>query len=68
VVIVAASIGLLVVSTRFSGDNAQGVFAMGVIAFCVGAGFIASALISFALSRRLGLLRTPPPSVDETGA
>lgn len=55
VVIAAAAIGLLIVSTRFDGETGQGLFAMGVITFFIGAGFIASAGVSLFLSRRLGL-------------
>ena len=59
VVVVAAAIGLLIVSNRFDAETSQGLFAMGVIALCVGGGFIASAVISLVLSRRLGLWRGP---------
>lgn len=55
VVVAAAAIGMLVVSARFDAETAQGFFAMGVIAFCIGAGFIGSAVVSLVLSRRLGL-------------
>lgn len=48
-------IGLLLLSTRFATESAHGLFALGVIAFCIGAGFIASAAVSLFLSRRLGI-------------
>jgi ABC-type multidrug transport system fused ATPase/permease subunit len=54
VVIAAGAIGMMVVSGRFDQETNQGLFAMGVIGFCVGVGFIASALISLVLTRRLG--------------
>ena len=60
VVIAIGAIGMLLVSLRFERENAQGLFAMGAIAFSVGAGFVASALISLTMSRRLGLWQTPP--------
>lgn len=71
VVIAIGAIGMLLVSLRFESENAQGLFAMGAIAFSVGAGFVASALISLTMSRRLGLWQTPPDasmsSPDEPG-
>jgi hypothetical protein len=59
VVVAAAAIGLLIVSSQFDGETGQGLFAMGVIAFSIGVGFIASAGVSLFLSRRLGIW---PPS------
>ena len=66
VVVMAAALGLLLVSLRFSGETSQGFFAIGAIVFCIGGGFIASALVSMALSRRLGLSQSSPesPSLD----
>ena len=62
VVVVAAGLGLMLASGRFDAESAQGFFAMGVIALCVGFGFIASAGVSLFLSRRLGLWPgTPSP-------
>lgn len=55
VVIAAAAIGMLLVSFRFAGDDADGFFALGAIALCIGGGFITSALVSVLVSRRLGL-------------
>lgn len=56
VVIAIAALGMLLVSLRFEGESENGLFAMGVIAFSIGVGFIASAMVSVAMSRRLGLL------------
>jgi len=53
IVVAAAAIGLLIVSRRFADDTGQGLFAMGVIAFSIGAGFILSAAASLVLSRRM---------------
>lgn len=50
-----AGLGVLLLSAVFEKDAAQALFALGAIAFCVGAGFIASAFVSLYLSRRLGL-------------
>jgi hypothetical protein len=59
VVVAVASLGMLLVSFRLDGETAQGLFVLGAIGFCVGAGFIASAAVSLALSRRLGLWEPP---------
>lgn len=61
--------GMLLLSLRFAGETGEGVFAMGAIAFCVGAGFIASALVSLAFSRRLGLWngKDAPEQLDDPG-
>jgi len=66
VIVAAASIGMLLVSTRFDKDNGQGLFALGMIALSIGVGFIGSAAVSLFLSRRLGLWQ-PPPSADDAG-
>jgi hypothetical protein len=70
VVVVIVGIGMLVLSTVFEKDAAQGLFALGAIALCVGVGFIASAAVSLKLSRRLGLWEdrgVPPEALDGTG-
>ena len=64
VVIAVAALGMLLVSLRFEGDSESGLFAMGAIAFSIGIGFIVSALVSVAMSRRLGLLQTPGDGDD----
>jgi hypothetical protein len=64
VVVMAAALGLLLVSLRFDGETSQGFFAIGAIVFCIGGGFIASALVSMALSRRLGLWQSAPESAS----
>ncbi|MBW3670245.1 MAG: hypothetical protein KY432_01085 [Acidobacteria bacterium] len=55
VVIAVASLGMLLVSFRFSERSGDELFAFGLIGFCVGAGFIASAAVSLIMSQRLGL-------------
>lgn len=67
VIIAAGALGLLLASTTFKDDSAQGFFALGVIALAIGAGFIGSAMVSLSLSRRLGLLQPPPERDDEPG-
>jgi hypothetical protein len=67
VVVVAGALGLLFVSGRFDKETAQGMFAMGAIGFAVGAGFIASAIVSFVISRRLGLWQGQDNGADDPG-
>jgi hypothetical protein len=59
VVLVAAGIGLWIVSTRIRDDASEPLQALGVIAMALGLGFAVSAAISFLISRRLGLIETP---------
>jgi hypothetical protein len=70
VVIIIAGLGMLLLSLVFDKDSSQGLFALGAIALCVGAGFIASAAVSLKLSRRLGLWEgggAPPEAIGEAG-
>lgn len=68
VVLAVAALGMLLVSGRFDKESAQGFFALGVIGFSIGAGFIASAMVSIFLSRRLGLWQGPGPDhIDHPG-
>lgn len=63
VVIVAGAIGLTTVSgLGFAADESQSLLAMGIIAACLGAGFIGSGFLSLYLSRRLGLWESTDPS------
>ena len=55
VAIAIAGLGTLLLSAVFEKEASQGLFALGAIALCVGAGLIASAFVSLYLSRRLGL-------------
>jgi hypothetical protein len=59
VVLVASGIGLWVVSRQVGDDASQPLHALGVIGVALGIGFAASAIISFFISRRLGLIETP---------
>jgi len=58
-IVAAGGLGMLLVSGRFDRETAQGFFAMGTIAACIGGGFILSAIVSAALSRRLGAKPLP---------
>ena len=62
VVLLAGGIGLGVVSGRVANDVSQGIGALGVLAVALGLGFVISAIISFGISRKLGLIETPPPA------
>jgi len=55
-VVIAAGIGLQVVSTRIADDAAQPLHALGVLGIALGIGFVISAIVSFVISRRLGLI------------
>ena len=69
-IVAAGALGMLLVSLRFGGESGQGFFALGAIAFCVGLGFIGSAIVSMILSRRLGAFpgdSNTPPAFDDTG-
>ena len=59
VVFAAAGVGLLYVSAHVIQEVSQVMFAVGVLALAVGAGFVVSAAASFLLSQRLGLLTAP---------
>ena len=70
VVVAIFGLGMMLLSAVFEKDASQGLFALGAIALCVGAGFIASAAVSLKLSRRLGLWEdggAPPEAIDGTG-
>jgi hypothetical protein len=60
VIVVAAAIGLLLVSGHADPHDAPTLSALGIIAFSIGAGFIASAFVSLVMSRRLGLWQATP--------
>ena len=58
VVLAAAGLGLLYVSNRVVDEVAQPLFAIGVLALAIGAGFVVSSAAAFLLSRRLGLFES----------
>jgi len=62
VVVAAAALGALLVSGRLDEEGSQALFALGMISFSVGVGFIAAAAVSLFLSRRLGLWEPRPPA------
>jgi uncharacterized membrane protein len=64
VVLIAGGIGLHIVGGRFtdaaSQAASQSLHALGVIGIALGVGFVVSAIISFAISQRLGLIEPAP--------
>src|SRR5579862_6091967 len=56
VVLIAAGVGLQVVSARVANDASQPLRALGVLGIALGVGFVISAIISFMISRKLGLI------------
>jgi hypothetical protein len=70
IIVAAGALGMLLVSLRFSGEASYAFFAFGVIGFCIGAGFIGSAIVSLMLAKRLGPFdraEEPGSSLDEPG-
>ena len=53
VIVAVGAVGMFLVSLRFKGETSEAFFAMGVIAFFLGIGFIASGVVAMRLSRRL---------------
>jgi len=66
-VLVMAGIGLQFVSYRLTDDVSQVFFVLGVLAISLGVGFGFSALVSFLLSRRMGLLDQPASGIAGGG-
>jgi hypothetical protein len=64
VVLMAAGIGLWIVSGRAEGEGAQALQAFGVLALALGIGFVVSAILSYGVSRKLGLIQNTnePPA------
>ena len=54
-VLIAAGLGLLIVSNNVQQEVVQPLYGFGVLAMAVGIGFVASSFASYILSRRLGL-------------
>ncbi len=55
VVLAAGGLGLQFVSMRVEEKVSEPIFALGVLGLALGAGFVISAVVAYALSRRLGL-------------
>lgn len=60
VVLMAAGVGLWIVSGRTQGDGAEAMHAFGMLALALGVGFVISAILSYGISRKLGLIQNGP--------
>ena len=67
-VLVAGGIGLVVVRSRVTDEAAQPLYVLGVLAIALGIGFVLSAIISYVISRRLGLIAPAADRSLETSA
>jgi hypothetical protein len=66
VIVVAAGIGFWIARTTVSDPDLISVFqVMGSLAMAVGVGFVVSALMSWALSQRMGLLAAPAAKAEQ---
>lgn len=63
VVLMAGGIGLQMVSGRVADDASQPLHALGVLGIALGLGFVVSAIISFVISHRLGLIEPASPAL-----
>ena len=68
VVLAALGIGLQLVRRYVTPVVAPPLLVMGVVALSIGIGFVISAVVSYLLSRRLGLLEAPAPPLDRAGS
>ena len=70
VVLMAGGVGLQVVSGQVTDGAAQPLHALGVLGMALGLGFVISAIISYVISRRLGLIEpaSPAPRAELPGS
>jgi hypothetical protein len=59
-VLISGGIGLQILGGRVREEAAQPLLALGVLAMALGIGFVISAIISYVISKRLGLIEPPP--------
>ncbi|HEX9984949.1 MAG TPA: hypothetical protein VGF69_16930 [Thermoanaerobaculia bacterium] len=64
VILIAGGIGLQFVAARVEKDVTNALFALSVLAISVGVGFAVSAVIAYAVSRKLGLWATVTPAAE----
>jgi hypothetical protein len=67
-VLAAFGIGLAMVSKRISADVSEPLQALGVLGIALGLGFVISAIISYMISQRLGLIEPKAAQTDSPGA
>jgi hypothetical protein len=65
-VVMLAGMAFQYVSNRVDADVQQALFAIGTVALAIGVGFLLSAVVSYALSHRLGLFEADRPAVTPT--
>ena len=65
-VMAAAGFGLQGISRNVEKTVSQPLFAMGILALSIGGGFVISAIVSYILSRKLGLLDPGPTAASAT--
>jgi hypothetical protein len=61
-VLMSGGFGLHFIGDRMRDEVSQPLRALGVLALALGVGFVASAIISYVISKRLGLIEPPPPA------
>jgi hypothetical protein len=59
-VLIAGGLGLAAIAAQAADEVSQQFRGLGILAICIGLGFVASAIISYMISRRLGLIEPPP--------
>ena len=67
-VLAAGGFGLQIVSGNVEKTVSQPLFAMGILGVSLGAGFVLSAIVSYILSRKLGLWEPPPSPAQSASA
>jgi len=65
VVLIAGGIGLYLVSGRVPDTVAPSLNGLGILGVALGVGFVISAIISYVISQRLGLIETVPPAARQ---
>jgi hypothetical protein len=60
VVLVAVGVGLFFAKNQVFEEIGSALYVMGIVAISLGVGFVASALVAYALSHRLGLMNAAP--------
>ena len=63
IVVAAAGMGLYYVSGKVDPELMQPLYTLGIFALFVGVGFVLSAIVSYVLSKRLGLFDPPAPAL-----
>jgi hypothetical protein len=68
IVIAAGALGVLFVSGRVVPEVGQPLFAVSAVGISLGVGFVLSAVVSYVLSRGMGLLSNPPALGTRSGS